>query len=490
LHVSTADLSVARPAAARRPGLRGTLARHPELVKIGMDATMLALGILTATLASLAAHIPVAPLPVLILYPLVILGLFKVRRIYAPRLRVEMLDDLRQILALTALSAMAIVSVRALANDDEPYLTPQSIRLWLFTALFLSLGHLGRSWLQRQAWMHGEAARPTLIIGAGTVGRRVAKRLLQHPECGLKPVGFLDKDPLDEGVPGTEHLHILGASWDLDRAIAEYDVRHVIVTFSKAPHSVLLGVIDRCQELGLTVSVVPRLFEKVSARGNLDHFGGLPVFTIDWTDPKGAQFGLKYAADRVLAASGLLLTLPFLLLGALAVRVSMGRPIFYRQTRVGLDGKVFEIVKFRSMKPAAGDGAEEVPNGSSSDGDESHRLTRVGAFLRRASIDELPQLWNVLRGEMSLVGPRPERPEFVQVFERHVYRYGDRHRVKSGMTGWAQVHGKGRGNDRFSQDALSDRVEWDNYYIENWSLWLDMKIVLMTVAAVFRFRQT
>ncbi len=448
---------------------------------------MLALGILTAALASVAAHIPVAPLSVLILYPLVILGLFKIKRLYSPKLRVELLDDLRQILALTALATMAIVSVRALANDDESYLTAQSIRLWLFTALFLCLGHIGRSWLQRQAWMHGESARPTLIIGAGSVGRRVAKRLLQHPECGLKPVGFLDKEPLDEGVPGTEHLHILGASWDLDRAVTEYGVRHVIVTFSTAPHGVLLGMIERCHELGLTVSVVPRLFEKVSARGNLDHFGGLPVFTIDWTDPKGAQFGLKYAADRVLAASGLLLTLPFLLLGAVAVRISMGSPVFYRQTRVGLDGKVFEIVKFRSMRPAT-PGAEEAPNGSSST-DDSDRLTRVGAFLRRTSIDELPQLWNVLKGEMSLVGPRPERPEFVEVFERHVYRYGDRHRVKSGMTGWAQVHGKGRGNDRFSQDELSDRVEWDNYYIENWSLWLDVKILLMTVAAVFRFRQ-
>jgi lipopolysaccharide/colanic/teichoic acid biosynthesis glycosyltransferase len=163
----------------------------------------------------------------------------------------------------------------------------------------------------------------------------------------------------------------------------------------------------------------------------------------------------------------------------------MGRPILYRQTRVGLDGKVFEIVKFRSMLPPPA----AHPNGSRPEDDDSDRITRVGAFLRRTSLDELPQLWNVLKGDMSLVGPRPERPEFVEIFEHLVHRYGDRHRVKSGITGWAQVHGKGRGTERFSQDALSDRVEWDNYYIENWSLWLDTKVLLLTLAAVFRFRQ-
>jgi exopolysaccharide biosynthesis polyprenyl glycosylphosphotransferase len=282
---------------------------------------------------------------------------------------------------------------------------------------------------------------------------------------------------------------VLGASWDLEHVIAERGVRHVVVTFSTAPHHVLLGIVNRCDQLGVTVSLVPRLFEKVTERLTVEHLGGLPLLTIDRADPKGWQFSVKYAIDRIVALLSLTLLLPVLAGAAVAVLISMGRPIFFRQWRVGLDGRVFEIVKFRSMRPPlAASGSAEGDNGAESEREED-RLTRVGSFLRKTSIDELPQLFNVLRGEMSIIGPRPERPELAEIFEQYVHRYGDRHRVKSGISGWAQVHGIGRGHDRFSDTSLGDRVEWDNYYIENWSLWLDFKIVLMTVAAVLRFRQ-
>jgi exopolysaccharide biosynthesis polyprenyl glycosylphosphotransferase len=281
---------------------------------------------------------------------------------------------------------------------------------------------------------------------------------------------------------------VIGASWDLEQAVHEHRVRHVIVTFSTAPHHVLLSIVNRCDEMGVTVSLVPRLFETVTERLMVDHLGGLPLFTVQRADPKGWQFTLKYALDRVVTAAGILVTAPITAPAALAIRLSMGRPIFYRQRRVGLDGRTFEIVKFRSMvPPPTADAA--VEDGCAYDGGHSDRVTPVGAFLRKTSIDELPQLFNVLRGEMSLIGPRPERPELAQIFERHVHRYGDRHRVKSGITGWAQVHGIGRGQDRFSHETLGDRVEWDNHYIENWSVWLDVKILLMTIAAILHFRQ-
>jgi lipopolysaccharide/colanic/teichoic acid biosynthesis glycosyltransferase len=163
--------------------------------------------------------------------------------------------------------------------------------------------------------------------------------------------------------------------------------------------------------------------------------------------------------------------------------LSVGRPIFFRQPRFGLDGREFEMLKFRSMRaPLEPLVLPDLPADTAPGGIEGDdRRTRFGTFLRRTSLDELPQLLNVLRGDMSLVGPRPERPDFARLFERNVYRYGDRHRVKSGITGWAQVHGL-RG-----KTSLSDRVEWDNFYIENWSLWLDVKILLMTVCAVGRY---
>jgi exopolysaccharide biosynthesis polyprenyl glycosylphosphotransferase len=441
---------------------------------------------LSSVLVAVVAHLENASAPPftwLAVYPVVVIALFRVRGMYAQRVRLQVLDDLRGVVSATALAAMLIVTIRALVGEDS-LLAGQTIGQWVGSAALLSFGRVGTAALLRQNWRNDQWVRPTLIIGAGQVGQLVARRLLEQPSSGHRPVGFLDKEPLDE--VGESGLPVLGASWDLERTVGEYGVRHVIVTFSTAPHQVLLGIVSHCDRLGVSVSLVPRLYEKVTQRLAVEHLGGLPLLTMERLDPKGWQFELKYAADRLLAAFGLLVAAPFIALGALAIRLSMGSPVFFRQERVGLDGKTFELVKFRSMLPAK-DGAGSTPDAA---GDESDRLTRVGSFVRAASIDELPQLWNVLKGDMSLIGPRPERREFCAIFEDYVYRYGDRHRVKSGITGWAQVHGIGRGEARFTTTVLGDRVEWDNYYIENWSLWLDLKILLMTVAAVFSFRQT
>jgi lipopolysaccharide/colanic/teichoic acid biosynthesis glycosyltransferase len=198
---------------------------------------------------------------------------------------------------------------------------------------------------------------------------------------------------------------------------------------------------------------------------------------------------MKHAFDGVIAGVGLLVLSPVLAAVALGVRFSSPGPVLYRQARIGRDGRNFDLLKFRSMRVGEPPSATPLaPSETTLDieltgpgGVEgADRRTPIGRFLRRTSIDELPQLWNVVTGEMSLVGPRPERPEFVQEFGGRLERYKDRHRVKSGITGWAQVHGL-RG-----KTSLADRIEWDNYYIENWSLWLDFKILLMTVVAVFR----
>ncbi len=183
---------------------------------------------------------------------------------------------------------------------------------------------------------------------------------------------------------------------------------------------------------------------------------------------------LKRAFDVIVASTALLVLLPLLLLIAGAVLVDSGRPVLFRQTRIGQGGRRFQMLKFRTMvRDAEALGANVSPHGDL-------RVTRLGRLLRRWYLDEFPQLLNVVRGEMSLIGPRPERPEYVEQFERHVYRYSDRHRVKPGITGWAQIHGL-RG-----KSSLADRVEWDNYYIENWSLWLDVKIALLTLLSVLR----
>jgi exopolysaccharide biosynthesis polyprenyl glycosylphosphotransferase len=278
-------------------------------------------------------------------------------------------------------------------------------------------------------------------------------------------------------------LPVLGASWDLERVVADHDVQQVIVTFSTAPNEVLLRLVQRCEELGLDVAFVPRLFERMSQRLTIDYVGGVPLVVARRPNPKGLRFTIKYAGDRLLAAAILVLVSPIMLGAALAVWLSLGRPLFFKQRRVGRGGREFDMLKFRTMRPPEGDNGAELPlaEGTAPGGVEGvDRRTPVTAFLRRLSIDELPQLVNVLVGHMSIVGPRPERTHYVRLFEESIYRYGDRHRVKSGITGWSQVNGL-RG-----KTSLADRVEWDNYYIENWSLWLDFKILLLTFASVFR----
>jgi exopolysaccharide biosynthesis polyprenyl glycosylphosphotransferase len=354
----------------------------------------------------------------------------------------------------------------------------------------------GRSGARLAATRQGVSGAPTLIIGAGRIGALVASRLNAQPGNGLRPIGFLDKEPLNRDEIG---LPVLGASWDLEHLIAEHDVRHVVVTFSSAPHHVLLRIVRRCRELGVGVSVVPRLFEVEGDRVSIDRLGALPLVTARSANPGGWAFKVKYAIERFAAGLALLLTLPLSLAAMLAIRLTMGAPVLFRQLRVGNDGREFYMLKLRTMKGSpesdgeadidwalqqlATAGTECAALGDRQNGAEpaeADRRTVLGRTLRRFSLDELPQLWNVLRGDMAIVGPRPERVSYARRFERSIYRYGDRHRVKSGITGWAQVNGlRGR-------TSLNDRVEWDNYYIENWSPLLDLKIVLLTVTCVLR----
>jgi len=439
-------------------------------------AMLLAAGLATQAGSRFAGIIPM-PTTWVLLYAVLVLLALHARRMYSWHVRLQVLDDIRVVLTATLLAAMAVVTLRILLPGNVDELAGQSIRLWAFSAFYLAAGRCAYDWAQLTARRHGEVAKPTLVVGAGRIGRLAARRLQEHPEFGLFPVGFLDKEPLDtDGLP----VPVLGASWDLERLVEQHGIEHVVVTFSTAPSEVLLREIKRCEELGVGVSLVPRLFESLTERLEVEHIGGLPLLSTRRVDPRGWHFAVKHVLDRIVAAAILLLASPVLLGAAAGTLVSVGRPVFFRQSRIGRDGRRFEMLKFRSMRASAELAVlPDLPQDTAPGGIEGDdRRTRFGAFLRRTSIDELPQLFNVLRGEMSLIGPRPERPEFVRLFEHNVHRYGDRHRVKSGITGWAQVHGL-RG-----KTSLSDRVEWDNYYIENWSLWLDFKILLKTVLAV------
>ena len=410
--------------------------------------------------------------------------------LYASRTQPKIMDAVGKIIAATSLATIVLIAGAAFIEpDSQP--APLLARGWVYGTLFLIGTRLLLNGAQSRGRAAGVVAVPTLIVGAGVVSSHVEMRLTTQPRLGLRPVGYLDANPPPEEMVPERTAPVLGTPDDLERVVRETGARHVVFGFLSGPDSEVLPMMRRCEALGLQVSFVPRFFESVNVHLALEHLGGLPLFGLRPIDPKGWQFAIKHVFDRALAAVLLILLAPLLAGLALATRLSSPGPVLFRQRRIGRDGHGFEMLKFRSMRLAAAPApadmatvggrsiampADVAPGGV--EGDD--RRTWVGTAMRSTSLDELPQLFNVLRGDMSLVGPRPERPEFVELFGSRIDRYADRHRVKSGVTGWAQVHGL-RG-----KTSLRDRVEWDNYYIENWSLGLDLKILVMTLAAILQ----
>jgi exopolysaccharide biosynthesis polyprenyl glycosylphosphotransferase len=422
---------------------------------------------------------------------------YAVSGLYSARQRSRPLADIRQVLSLPALITM-IAAATALALGHAG-VGDAAVRFWLLAGTLTVTARVSLLGVEQVVRRNAQRTQgATLIVGAGRVGHLAAKRLLDDPAFGLRPVGFLDKEPLGnvgDGLEAATALPVLGASWDLEEVVHAHGIDTVLIAFSTAPNHVVLDMVRRCWRLGVAVMVVPRLYEVEGVRAHTEHLGALPLVTLDPSNPGGWMMAAKYAIDRIVAFVALVLVAPIIGAVMLVILISSGRPIFFRQRRVGRDGHVFEMLKFRTMsgRPeatgefdaewaalATGQGHEVVGQNGSSAGPD--RRTPIGSFLRRTSLDELPQLWNVLSGDMSLIGPRPERLHYVELFEQSIYRYPDRHRVKSGLTGWAQVNGL-RGNT-----SLADRVEWDNFYIENWSPWLDLKILVKTIPALLAGR--
>jgi exopolysaccharide biosynthesis polyprenyl glycosylphosphotransferase len=481
---STTRPAPAPPRTVRRGIFRGPLQLLLEepgwnVLVPAVDCLMLCLAVVLA-LGGIAAagRVSATSAPLLALPALTMLVLY-LRGLYRTRLRALILDGLAPAVSAVSVAAMAVAATGLLANGQIPDPT-KWVWTWVLALGALGAGRATLALAQRWARSRRLVGRPVLIVGAGVVGAQVARRLEDHPEYGLYPEGFLDSDPRPLAEVGGRDVPVLGTTDDLDEVVRRTRTRNLIVAFSSVADAHLSRLIQRCQELGVEVSVVPRMFDTINNRVGYDTVGGLPLLSFTTVNPKGVQFALKHAFDRVFAALLLIVLAPVMACTALAVRLTSPGPILFRQRRVGRDGTLFDLYKFRSMRAdEIADfeltlGRDTAPGGV----EGSDRRTPIGRFLRRTSLDELPQFFNVLRGEMSIIGPRPERPEFVESFREDVARYGDRHRVKSGITGWAQVHGL-RG-----QTSLAERVEWDNYYIAHWSLALDLKILALTFGAL------
>jgi Undecaprenyl-phosphate glucose phosphotransferase len=396
-------------------------------------------------------------------------GLYQVRR---HRTRME---EGLSVLVATALATLLLTGLAVLYRG----FSYSRLVLLLFFAFDVFFVFAGRTAIRRyleEAWRHGVGVRQVLVVGAGRLGRAVVEKLLEHPEAGLRAAGIVDDDPVQRGR-AIEGVPVLGTTAEVARIVEENGIDTVFLALPLEAHRAMLSVLKEVGRTVADVRVVPDLLQHITFRAAVEDLDGLPVVHLTQVPLSGWMSLMKRALDLGISSSTLAALSPLFGLIALAVRLEDGGPVFYRQTRMGLDGRPFDILKFRSMRV----GAEDESGPVFADAADS-RCTRVGAFLRRWSLDELPQLVNVLRGEMSLVGPRPERPEFVREFKEKFPQYMVRHRVRAGMTGWAQVHGW-RGNT-----SLTKRIEYDLYYIENWSLSLDLKILWMTLRHGFRHR--
>lgn len=470
-HDARANSARPRPNGAGRGGWRQVLdGRGWIWLRLACD---LLAGSLAVVLALLTGD---GEPPWLFAFPLILAATLQLRGMYRRPVEAVVLDRLGTFAGAVSIACMALLVGGIFVLGDSGAGTAIG-RIWAFGLVIVVLAHAILVRLQRHAHMNHLIGRPTLIVGAGDVGSRVARRLAHNPEYGLRPIGFLDADPhrARNGTP------VLGRPEDLAEVATLTGAEHVIFAFTGLSDRGLLPLARRCDQLGLEVSLVPRFFESVNNRMRLERVGGFPLLALRAVDPKGWQFEIKYAVERLLVAVGIVVLAPLLAVVAAAVKLSSPGPVLFRQRRVGRDGQVFDLLKFRSMRLPEEEDDFQIRDGSAPGGVEGRdRRTAVGRFLRRSALDELPQLFNVLKGEMSLVGPRPERPEFADRFGRDLARYADRHRVKSGITGWAQVSGL-RG-----QTSLEDRIEWDNHYIENWSPWFDVKVMVLTVGAVLR----
>jgi exopolysaccharide biosynthesis polyprenyl glycosylphosphotransferase len=447
---------VRRPPTLRRRALRPAAGR---LITVA-DATVLA----AFAVAVPAHHWGLAT------FAVIAFCMLRLASLQVARLTLSVLDDLPQLL-MVLLSAMGLtVALRAAFRNDTGV---GDLLLWTAAASLALIAQRTASYaLVRWARRSGVVSHPTVVMGCGQIGGQLAQALLDHPEYGLRPVGFLDDEPLlpaeDRPVP-----HLSGFD-SLARVIREHEIDDVIVAFSQRDELDLIDVLRTCDKLGVEIFTVPRLFE-VQPAGDAEIVRGLPLTRLRRPTYRASSWRLKRAFDVIASGLALVLLSPVMAVVAAAVRIEGGPGIIFRQKRVGTDGTVFELLKFRSLKPV-----DETESSSMWNIANDDRMGRVGRTIRRLSLDELPQLWNILRGDMSLVGPRPERSFFVTQFSQEHREYLPRHRVPCGLTGWAQVNGL-RGDT-----SIRERARFDNYYIENWSLWFDVKIMIRTVAQVVR----
>lgn len=406
-----------------------------------------------------------------------LLSVFFVTRLYHTMRVVSRVDEFYQIFGSVSVGTMMAVAISGFAFKnsvlDLDYSRAMILYAWLLTILLVTGGRWLHYTLTTRFKARGWGNDRVLIVGTGEVGHMILQKIQWNPGLGYEVVGMVETNGAGERALGAP---VLGGPERLAELIDQYEVDEVIIALPEATHQDVLMLISQCERGSVSIKLYPDVFQIMASQVSIGDLGGLPLLSVRDVALRGWRLTVKRALDIVGSAAGLVFLSPLLLFIGLLVKLDSRGPVLYAQERMGLDTKPFWCLKFRSMRA---DAEKDGPGWTTQD---DPRRTRVGEFLRAFSLDELPQLINVFLGEMSLVGPRPERPIYVEQFRRSIPRYMDRHREKSGLTGWAQVNGL-RGDT-----SIIERTRYDLWYIENWSLRLDFKIVIRTILKLFRDR--
>ncbi len=413
--------------------------------------------------------------PMMLAQVLSILSVFYFNKLYHVARAGSRLDEITGIFGAVSVGTMLAVAISALTFKDTIFELdfPRAMVLyaWLLSIVLIAFGRLlHRRWWHRLR-MRGVGRDRTVVVGSGETAHAIVQKIQWSPYLGYDLLGVAsDRDGPTEvaGAP------VLGFVGELPEIIERHDVQEVIIALPEGSNRHdLVRIVSMCQRGSVAIKIFPDVFEFITTGVTIDDLGGIPLLNVRDIQLRGWKLSLKRGLDIVVAGLGLVFLSPILLFLSALIKLDSPGPIFYSQERMGLDGRPFQMFKFRSMRP---DAEQQGPGWTTKD---DPRRTRLGRWLRARNIDELPQLINVVLGEMSLVGPRPERPIYVDRFRQSIPRYMERHREKSGVTGWAQVNGL-RGDT-----SIAERTKYDLWYVENWSLWLDIKIIVRTIVQTF-----
>ncbi len=409
-------------------------------------------------------------LPMMIVQVLTVNVVFYFNRLYHIPRAVSRIDQFYTIFGAVSVGSVMAVAISSLTFKNSifelDYPRAMVIYAWFLSVVLITFGREAHHAIWNRLRARGIGCDRVLVVGSGEVAEMIVSKIQLSPYLGYELVGVVNGE---DGTITVGDAPIIGAMGDLPELIEKHHIDEILIALPEGSRHHIVRLVSMCQRGQVSIKIFPDLFEFITTGVSIDDLGGLPLLNVRDIQLRGWKLSLKRAMDIVGACVLLVVLSPLLMLVGLLVRLESPGEIFYCQERMGLDGRPFQIFKFRTMHADA----EKNGPGWTVRGDP--RVTGLGTFLRRYNVDELPQLINVLVGEMSLVGPRPERPIYVQRFRQAIPRYMERHREKAGMTGWAQVNGL-RGDT-----SITERTKYDLWYVENWSIWLDIRIIIRTI---------